>query len=74
MSTDQLRDLLRDAFGTVALAPAPIDRAIRQGKVVRLRRRIIAVAGVAAVVAAGISIPLAPHWGASPAPPPGPTP
>jgi len=72
MSIDDVRDLgerMNEAFSTITPGPAPIDSAVHQGKTIRWRRRATALAGVAAVVAAGITVPLAVHWSASPPPP-----
>src|ERR1700677_569329 len=68
MSMDQLRSRLDDAFSAVSPVPAPIEGAIRKGKVIRLRRQAVVAVGVAAVVAAAVFTPLAVHWGASPPP------
>jgi hypothetical protein len=62
MSMDQLRGRLDDAFSAVSPVSAPIEGAIRKGKMIRLRRRAVAAAGIAAVVAAGIFTPLAVQW------------
>jgi len=72
MSMDQLRGRLDDAFSAVSPVSAPIEGAIRKGKVIRLRRRTVAAAGIAAVVTAAVFTPLAVHWSASPAPSTGP--
>jgi hypothetical protein len=48
-----LRHRLEQAFETVTLHPAPIDDAVRQGRTIRMRRRVIAAATVAAVAAVG---------------------
>ena len=48
---------LDQAFQAITPREAPLDQAVRQGTVIRVRRRLAAVAGVA-VVAAGIAIPV----------------
>jgi len=64
-----LRERLDRAFGAVVPSAAPVDRAVRRGKMIRMRRRAAAVAGVAAVVAAGaVGISALAHRSASPAP------
>lgn len=68
---DDPRDLherLELAFEAINPRPAPIDSAVRGGKTIRVRRRVAAAVGIAAVVAVGvISIPSL-HQLASPAP------
>jgi len=57
VSIDDQRDLyerLDLAVGAVSPREAPVDRAMRRGRGIRLRRRAAVVAGVAAVVAAGV--------------------
>ena len=57
MSIDDERDLyerLDLAVGTLTPREAPVDRAMRRGRGMRLRRRAAVAAGVAAVVAAGV--------------------
>jgi hypothetical protein len=48
---------LDQAFQAITPREAPLDQAVRQGAVIRIRRRLAAVAGVA-VVAAGIAVPV----------------
>jgi hypothetical protein len=52
---DQLRVSLDEALRTVSPGPAPVDAAVRRGKGIRVRRRLTVLAGVAAVVAAGVA-------------------
>lgn len=57
MSIDDERDLyerLERAVGTITPREAPVDRAMRRGRGMRLRRRAAVAAGLAAVVAAGV--------------------
>jgi hypothetical protein len=65
VSIDDQRDLyerLDRAIEAIAPGTAPVDGVMRRGKVIRWRRRSIAVAGVAAVVAAGVlSVPSLRH-------------
>jgi hypothetical protein len=77
VSVDDLRDLgerMDDAFSAITPAPAPVEGAVRRGTRIRWRRRLTAAASVAAVVAAGVFVPLTVHWQASPARPTGPSP
>jgi hypothetical protein len=62
-----LIERLDRAFGAVMPRPAPIEAAARQGRAIRVRRRISAAAGLAVVVAAGVSLPLLLHSTATPA-------
>ena len=48
------------ALQAITPHPAPVDRAVRRGAVIRVRRRLTAVAGLA-VVAAGAAVPVLPH-------------
>jgi hypothetical protein len=69
-----LSERLDSAIETITPRPAPVDRAVRRGKTIRVRRRVAAAvgaaAGVAAIVAIGvITVPSLDH-GASPAPAP----
>jgi hypothetical protein len=48
---------LDQAFRAITPREAPLDQAVRQGTVIRVRRRLAAVAGVA-VVAAGMAVPV----------------
>lgn len=60
MNISDERDLagrLDQAFQAITPREAPLDQAVRQGTVIRVRRRLAAVAGVA-VVAAGIAVPV----------------
>jgi hypothetical protein len=57
VSIDDQRDLyerLDLAIGAITLREAPVGGAIRRGRGIRLRRRVVVAAGVAAVVAAGV--------------------
>ncbi len=59
MSIDDQRDLyerLDRAVEAITPRAAPVDGVMRRGKVIRWRRRSVAVAGVAAVVAAGLIV------------------
>jgi hypothetical protein len=62
-----LIERLDRAFGAVQPRPAPIEAAARQGRVIRVRRRISAAAGLAVVVAAGVCVPLLLHSPPTPA-------
>lgn len=60
MNISDERDLagrLDQAFQAITPVEAPLDQAVRHGTVIRVRRRLAAVAGVA-VVAAGIAVPV----------------
>ena len=65
MSIDDQRDLYQRLDGAVEAItprPAPVDGVMRRGRVIRWRRRAVAVAGVAAVVAAGaVAVPSIRH-------------
>jgi hypothetical protein len=63
-----LHEQLDDVFEAISPAPAPIEATMKRGTRIRWRRRVVAVTGVAAVVAAAIGVPLTVHWQASPAP------
>lgn len=66
---DQLRSSLDEALRTISPGPAPVDTAVRRGKGIRARRRLTALAGIIAVVAAGLAgYPAVAHK-PSPAPP-----
>lgn len=52
-----LRQRLDRAFGTIAPRPAPVDDAIRHGRVIRTRRWLAAAAGAAVAVAAAVAVP-----------------
>jgi hypothetical protein len=60
-----LQDRLDQAFQAITPRPAPLDQAVRQGRVIRVRRRLAATAGLAVVVAAGIAVPALLHQQAS---------
>ena len=54
----ELRERLDRAFEAIVPGPAPVDGTMRRGKGIRWRRRAVAAAGVAAVVAAAtVGIP-----------------
>ena len=53
----ELTDRLDQAFEAIGPRPAPVDQAMRKGRVIRARRRIAVVTG-AAVVVAGVAVPL----------------
>ena len=60
MSISDEQDLagrLDQAFQAITPREAPLDQAVRRGRLIRVRRRFAAVAGVA-VVAAGIAVPV----------------
>lgn len=48
-----LRERLDRAFETINPRPAPVEGAVRRGKTIRLRRRVAAAVGAAAIVAIG---------------------
>jgi hypothetical protein len=48
---------LDQAFQAITPREAPLDQAVRRGRLIRIRRRLAAVAGVA-VVTAGIAVPV----------------
>jgi hypothetical protein len=59
---NDLREQLDRAFEPVAAGPAPIEDAVRRGRVIRGWRRAGAVAGLAVVVAAvAVAVPLVQH-------------
>ena len=65
-----LSERLDRAFEMITPRPAPVDGAVRRGKTIRVRRRVAAAVGVAAIVAiAVITVPSLNH-GALPAPAP----
>ena len=72
MSIDDERDLhekLEAAFGAITPRPAPVDRAVRRGRAIRVWRRVAVAAGAAAVVAIGVfAVPSLLHSSAAPAP------
>jgi hypothetical protein len=55
-----LQDRLDQAFQAITPRQPPLDQAIRQGRLIRLRRRLAAAAGLA-VVAAGVAVPVLLH-------------
>jgi hypothetical protein len=55
-----LQDRLDQAFAAITPRQAPLDQAVRQGRLIRLRRRLAAAAGLA-VVAAGVAVPVLLH-------------
>jgi hypothetical protein len=59
-----LQDRLDQAFSAITPRPAPLDQAVRQGRLIRVRRRLAAAAGLA-VVAAGVAVPVLQHQQAS---------
>jgi hypothetical protein len=64
MSIDDERDLrqrLGAAVDAISPGPAPVERAVQQGRAIRLRRRAAALAGIAAVVAAAVAVPAVLH-------------
>jgi hypothetical protein len=64
VSIDDERDLyerLDLAVGAITPREAPVDRAMRRGRGIWLRRRAAVAAGVAAVVAAGVAVPSLRH-------------
>jgi hypothetical protein len=69
---DDERDLherLDAAFGAISPHPAPIDDAIRGGRVIRGRRRLALAVGVGMVAAAvAVAVPPLAHRTAAPAP------
>jgi hypothetical protein len=70
MSTDNERDLrgrLDAALGTITPPGPPVGAVLRQGRSIRVRRRVGLAAGLAAVVGLGIALPgLVAHVGAEP--------
>lgn len=68
---DQLRVNLDEALrGISPGSPAPVDRVVRRGKGIRVRRRLTAFAGAVAVVVAVVEgYPALTHKAAAPAPP-----
>jgi hypothetical protein len=66
---DDLHERLEAAFGAIAPHPAPIDDAIRGGRVIKRRRRLALAVGVAAVaVAAAVAVPSVLRHTAAPGP------
>ena len=72
MRIDDERDLhgqLETAFEAITPRPAPVDGAVRRGQAIRVRRRVAAAAGAAAVVAIGVfAVPSLLHRSVEPAP------
>jgi hypothetical protein len=64
-----LHELMEEAFGAISPHPAPIDDAIRGGRVIRGRRRLALAVGVVVVtVSAALAAPSVLHRTAAPAP------
>jgi hypothetical protein len=66
VSIDDQRDLyerLDGAVEAIAPRPAPVDGVMRRGRVIRWRRRAVAVAGVAVVAAGVVAVPSLRHAG-----------
>lgn len=64
MSIDDERDLYQRLDGAVEAItprPAPVDGVMRHGRVIRWRRRAVAVAGVAVVAAGVVAVPSIRH-------------
>ena len=64
MSIDDERDLherLDGAVEAITPRPAPVDGVMRRGRVIRWRRRAVAVAGVAVVAAGAVAVPSIRH-------------
>jgi hypothetical protein len=59
-----LQERLDRAFQAITPHEAPLNQAVRQGRLIRVRRRLAAAAGLA-VVAAGIAVPAVLHQQAS---------
>jgi hypothetical protein len=62
---EDLMGRLDQAFQAITPGQAPVERAVRQGRVIRIRRRLVAAAGLA-IVAAGIAVPVLLHQRAAP--------
>jgi hypothetical protein len=66
---NELRESLDEALRTMVPGEPPVEEAIRRGNAIRTRRRVTAIASVAAVaVLAGVGYPALNHLGAAPAP------
>jgi len=65
---NDLNERLNEALDEITPRPAPVAGAIRHGKRIQWRRRAVAGAGVAAVVAAAVIIPRSLHVTAAPPP------
>jgi hypothetical protein len=64
-----LHELMEEAFGAISPHPAPIDDAIRGGRVIKGRRRLaLAVGAVVVAVSAALAAPSVLHRTAAPAP------
>ena len=64
-----LHELLEEAFGAISPHPAPIDDAIRGGRVIKGRRRLaLAVGAVVVAASAALAAPSVLHLTAAPAP------
>lgn len=64
-----LHERLEAAFESIGPRPAPVDQAVRGGRMIRIRRRAALAAGVAVVAAAAVfSVPALLHRTAAPAP------
>lgn len=69
MSIDDLHERLEAAFEAISPHPAPIDDAIRGGRVIKRRRRLALAVGAGAVAAAAaIAVPSVLRHTAAPAP------
>lgn len=72
MRIDDERDLnerLEAAFQAITPRSAPVDGAVRRGRTIKVRRRVTAAVGAAAVVAAGVlAVPSLLHHSAAPTP------
>lgn len=70
MNTDNEREIhgrLDAALGTITPPGPPVAEVLRHGRTIRMRRRAVAAAGLAAVVGLGIALPgLVAHVGATP--------
>ncbi len=66
----ELRESLDQALRTVVAGEPPVEETISRGKGIRMRRRVAAIASVAAVaVLAAVGYPAVTHLGAAPTPP-----
>ncbi len=60
MSTDherEIRDRLGGALDTIAPPSPPVGAVLRQGRTIRMRRRVAVAAGLAVVVGLGVALP-----------------
>jgi hypothetical protein len=55
----ELKERLGHAVGAITPRPAPIDRAMAQGRVIRTRRRVTALACLAAAAVVAVAVPVA---------------